>query len=739
MERSGSVMKAVFGLLEQVQAINPFEEIDVINVSIPGAILVVRSDAEFTVEQANQGLFDLLGFSPEEFAQRFENKGVRAIHPDDAPSALSEFLLQIHQQENQSFRLKTRLVHKQFGYRWVHICGCVSGEGEEQERIYCILTDITEQQETLNLLRKEMLFHEMVENLCEDAFFDCDILSGSIRFSKNFAKRFEIEEFLPNYQSLLECSIVADDSTGFFESKLYLDAEETAEEELHLLLPTGEEVWYSCHYKSFFDRIGIPVRTVGKLTEITKQKSRIEELSEQAARDPLTGLFNKTTTELLINTNLNLENLGGEKNALLIVDVDNFKDINDRLGHFYGDLVLKQLAEGLKELFSPDDVVGRIGGDEFFIFLRDYGSTKDLRKKAEEIQTLFRKIFHENMETVHISASIGIALCPEHGEDFYTLYQNADSALYVSKQWGKDGYTIFGDQVPIPYQASRSKMDLEAPSMERNQGYSLDSIYRRIYSAKHINRDFREVLRLLAERYQFQRAYLYEWKQGALRNTFEWCAEGFPSALDRSKEVPRALVTNILKNLESSGLYYLHSPNDLPPQEREQVSSYGIQSMVQFAIKRGRDLVGFIGFDAMHEERAVSERELEELGAICFVIGSFINNHRLYQEEKRVCQNLESLLDALPNEVYVVEAESFRILFENQVTRTRTLVPASEGKVCYEAYWKRKDPCKHCPMRDLKRETASKGGASKPDLSRNSFAKWIPWGENTMACLITHL
>jgi|GEM_PF-2686539 len=731
-------MKTVFGILEQVQAINPFEAIDVINFSIPGAILVVRSDAEFTVEQANQGLFDLLGFSPEEFAQRFENKGVRAIHPDDAPSALSEFLLQIHQQETQSFRLKARLVHKQFGYRWVHICGCVSGEEQEQERLYCLLTDITEQQETLNLLRKEMLFHQMVENLCEDAFFDFDILSGSIRFSKNFSKRFGIEEFLPNYQSLLECGIVADDSIRFFESSLYLDVEETAEEELHLLLPGGEEVWYSCHYKSFFDRIGIPVRTVGKLTEITKQKSRIVELSEKAARDPLTGLFNKTTTEVLINSNLNLENLGGEKNALMIVDVDNFKDINDRLGHFYGDLVLKQLAEGLQELFSPEDVVGRIGGDEFFIFLRDYGSTKGLRKKAEEIQTLFRKIFHENMETVHISASIGIALCPEHGEDFYTLYQNADTALYVSKQWGKDGYTIFGDQVPIPYQANRSKVDLEDPNTQGNSRHSLECIYRRIYSAKNINRDFREVLRLLAEHYQFQRAYLYEWKQGTLQNTFEWCAQGIPSSLARSKKVPKALVTKILKDLENTGLFVLRSPHDLPPQEREQVSSYGIRSMVQFAMKRGRDLVGFIGFDAMHQERAVSERELEDLGAVCFVIGSFINNRRLYEEEKRTCQNLKSLLNALPNQVYVVEAESFRILFENQVTRDRTLIPANQGKICYETYWKRKEPCKHCPMRDLERKTFQQGENSSGEAARSAFAKWIPWGESASACLITH-
>lgn len=727
-------------LLDKVLPINPLDDISIVNLSIPGAILVVKSDAEFTVEKANQGLFDLMGYSPEELAEQFENKGMRAIHPDDLQYALSEFLLQIHNGANQNFSIKARLAHKQDGYRWVHFGGCIAGGEEEQERIHVLLTDISDQQETMGKLKKEMLFNQMVENLCEDAFFDCDILSGHIRFSKNFAKRFCIEEVLRNYpEGLLERGIVAQDSMAFFACGCFCEGENAEEEELHMILPSGEEVWYSCHYKSFFDSIGIPLRTVGKLTEITKQKSRIEELAEKAARDPLTGLFNKTTTEVLIRTSLKEGKLCHTKNALLIVDVDNFKDINDRLGHLYGDMVLTQLAEGLKQLCTPEDVVGRIGGDEFFIFLHNYESIELLKSKAEEIRILFHKVFCEKMETVYISASIGIALCPEHGEDFYTLYQNADIALYISKQQGKDACTIYDGQVAIPYQGSRTKIEFRSAHPSAKKNYPLDYIYKRIYSAKDVDHDFREVLRLLAEHYEFSRAYLMGVQEGSKEQTavFEWCAKGVSSAANRLEVLPKRLEETMLQSLCDTGLFVLGlQENDLPNEERDVIASYGIKSMLQFAIKCKGELIGIIGFEDEEKERIPSETALEELGAICFVIGNFLSNWKVLEREKKERIQITALLDDLPAEVYVVD--EYRVLYENNEARKGIL--GNEGRLCYERYWGRKEPCLHCPYHGLEQKERTSGVSHvECGEQRKSVAKWVSWGEGHLACLITRM
>lgn len=730
-------------LVERVAPINPLDDISIVNTAIPVAILVVKSDAEFTVEKANQSFFDLIGYAPEEFAELFENKGMRTVHPEDLVYALPEFLLQIHTQDNQSFSIKARLANKQEGYRWVNFSGRVGGGEEEQERIYFLLTDITEQQETMEKLKKETLFYQMVENLCDDAFFDCDILSGSIRFSKNFAKRFCIEEMLPNYPlCLLELGIVAEDSMHFFECGPFNEDLGTAEEELHMILPGGEEVWYTCHYKSFFDSIGIPVRTVGKLTEITKQKTRIEELAEKATKDSLTGLFNKTTTEVLIKTSLKVENLCGGKSALLIVDVDNFKEVNDRLGHFYGDKVLKQMGEGLKSFITSEDVVGRIGGDEFFVFLHNYGSEALLQKKVEKIRGLFRKIVHENMEIVYISASIGIALCPDHGEDFYTLYQNADLALYIAKEQGKDSYTIYDGQACMPYQGNRTRIDYRSSALSSEKGNSLDYIYRRIFSAKDINRDFGEVLRLLGEHYHFSRGYLFELEQdkGTITNTFSWCAEGVPNAKEGFSRAPKMLKEHIAQSLCHTGLFVMHGQEECSPSEvRKRIAAYGIKSMLQFAIKREGELIGFIGFDDVEHERNLSEQDLEELGAICFVIGSFVTKQRLLEKTGKACKQMLAVLDNLSDEVYVIDGLSYRILYENNAAKVRTMHPSNEGTLCFQVYWGREEPCFNCPIRELHRTGNTRFIRQTESGERvRSEAKWIPWGDEQSAVMLTH-
>lgn len=729
-------------LVERVVPINPLDDIAIVNTVIPAAILVVKSDAEFTVEQANQSFFDLIGYTPEEFAELFENKGMRTVHPEDLVYALPEFLLQIHSRENQSFSIKARLANKEAGYRWVQFSGCVGGYGQEQERVYFLLTDITEQQETLEKLQKETLFNQMVENLCDDAFFDYDILAGSIRFSKNFAERFCMEERLQNYpSSLLELGIVAEDSEPFFECGPFNECLKTKEEELHMVLPGGEEVWYSCHYKSFFDSIGIPVRTVGKLTEITKQKTKIEELADKAARDPLTGLFNKATTEVLIKTSLKVDKPCEGKSALLIVDVDNFKEINDRLGHFYGDLVLKQLAEELKAMFREEDVLGRIGGDEFFIFLQNYKSESVVQRKAEEIGDLFRKVYHDNLETVAISASIGIALSPMHGEDFYTLYQNADMALYISKQQGKDSYTVYDGRASEPYQGNRTKIDYRSSIQSNEKRYPLDYIYRRIFLAKDFNRDFGEVLRLLGEHYNFSRSYLFEFeKDKRIKNTFEWCAEGVPSAKDRFLYATKELKELMSQSLGHTGLLLIHTKEVFPPDEvPEQVAAYGIKSMLQFAIKQEREVIGFLGFDDVETESNLSERDLEDLGAICFVIGNMISNHRLVEKTNMQKKQMTALLDHLSDEVYVVDGESYRILYENDAAKGKRAMGSNEDTVCYEAYRKRDEPCVDCPMREGKNMgSVAFMGQTEPGERAKSKAKWIPWEECQSAFLLTH-
>lgn len=164
-------------------------------------------------------------------------------------------------------------------------------------------------------------------------------------------------------------------------------------------------------------------------------------LIQQASIDPLTSLLNKKSTEDYIG--LKLDNL--ELKALLMIDIDDFKLINDTCGHDIGDLYLKKVAATLKYLFRKDDIIGRVGGDEMIVFMTGLTSREDVVHKVEDLLIMIKDITLEVKDLPKISCSVGIVFYPQDGENFEELYKKADVALYRAKNSGKDRYCIYKD------------------------------------------------------------------------------------------------------------------------------------------------------------------------------------------------------------------------------------------------------------------------------------------------------
>ncbi|MGE4215005.1 MAG: transporter substrate-binding domain-containing protein [Anaerotignaceae bacterium] len=178
--------------------------------------------------------------------------------------------------------------------------------------------------------------------------------------------------------------------------------------------------------------------------DIDEQKKIEFQLKHKAERDSLTGLYNRVTAESFI-TQL-LKEYEGTRSAFLMLDLDDFKNINDMHGHYAGDFVLRSIADVLKASFRSDDIVARMGGDEFCVFIKRIPSEKFLLRKAEEIAEGFEHIAYKGIEENTISMSIGIAICPEHGNTFIQLYEKADAALYQAKALGKNRASIYNEE-----------------------------------------------------------------------------------------------------------------------------------------------------------------------------------------------------------------------------------------------------------------------------------------------------
>ncbi|MGX8702230.1 GGDEF domain-containing protein [Caproiciproducens sp.] len=175
------------------------------------------------------------------------------------------------------------------------------------------------------------------------------------------------------------------------------------------------------------------------LTDITGQREIMRELVQKAQRDGLTGLLNKSATKSYIEQALT----GSGFCALYLIDVDHFKDINDHLGHMFGDSVLAEIGGRLKKLFRASDVVGRVGGDEFMVLLKSIGDLSLVAEKADAIRRSLQQTFENGPEPYSVSGSIGIAVYPKDGRTYADLYKRADAALYEAKRRGRSRFVIF--------------------------------------------------------------------------------------------------------------------------------------------------------------------------------------------------------------------------------------------------------------------------------------------------------
>ena len=133
--------------------------------------------------------------------------------------------------------------------------------------------------------------------------------------------------------------------------------------------------------------------------------------------------------------------------ALLMIDVDNFNYVNDTFGHIAGDRVLMAIGNIIHDSFKGMDITGRIGGDEFMVFLNDIKHADTALRLAANISDKARHLFPNEPLGKHVTLSIGIALFPEHGKDFEELYRAADKALYYVKEHGRDFYKLYAPEL----------------------------------------------------------------------------------------------------------------------------------------------------------------------------------------------------------------------------------------------------------------------------------------------------
>jgi diguanylate cyclase (GGDEF)-like protein/PAS domain S-box-containing protein len=222
--------------------------------------------------------------------------------------------------------------------------------------------------------------------------------------------------------------------------------------------PDGRETWVLTTKVPLRDRRGQIIGTMGIAHNITDRKLAEARLRHMALHDALTGLPNRTLLEDRLGQAIAMAHRNRKQVAVLMLDLDRFKNINDSLGHHVGDLVLQAVAARLRSGLRESDIVARLGGDEFVIVLPSVGSRQDVESVAQKVLAGMVEPFLIRGRELRVGLSIGVCEYPVDGENPESLLQCADAALYEAKKKGRGIYCFFTEDLTA---ATKQRQDLE--------------------------------------------------------------------------------------------------------------------------------------------------------------------------------------------------------------------------------------------------------------------------------------
>ena len=415
--------------------------------NINGGVISISSQPPLRILDANNGFWQLLGYDAD---KPQTTNFIELLHAEDTKKLL-DLIAESHAGP-QTATIELRLRHSNGAWLPLLLRGTFSDNTGSNESIDCVVVDITEQKRMQEELEQEKERYRILLEQSQDIFFDVDTEKRQFRCSPNFLLKFGREatplfngngrpnnrqivhpEYLPALNELRR-RIRSGKPTAFAVMRI----------------PTAEGRYIWCRVQATrISKPDAPLRLVGKIIDIDEEVRRRAELERRTQRDSLTDLLNKTAFREKICAAMPVKPQHDKTDALLFLDLDNFKLINDTFGHVKGDAALVAASEALKRVFRNADAVGRFGGDEFCVFVRDI-TREALEERAAALLSELHTFVEQDGQRVEITTSIGIYLFDGTETSYDVALHRADNAQYQAKQAGKNCYRFY-DEIPDPW------------------------------------------------------------------------------------------------------------------------------------------------------------------------------------------------------------------------------------------------------------------------------------------------
>ncbi|MDP3653183.1 MAG: EAL domain-containing protein [Rhodoferax sp.] len=405
------------------------------------------------------GVYRMLETSEQEYTPTTIASANRFLAPASVALIKAAYVDAVDQP--QSHDLELQMVTAKGRPIWVHSIGSAIWEQGRVVKRTSVLQDITERKQTEAALRASEERWKLALESSGDGVWDWYIQTGAEFFSQRLLQMCGYEG-----TDLLSRPEEFDDRTHPDDLDLLQQARldhfegrtPTYQSERRIRCKDGSWKWVLSRGMVISrDAQGQPLRMIGTFTDISNRKESEALIKQQAFFDALTGLPNRRMLHDRLEQEIKKSKRDTQQLAILFIDLDHFKEVNDTLGHGCGDMLLVEAARRLRACVRESDTVARMGGDEFTIILTELPDASHLEGILQKILRSIEEVFQLGTEQVFISASIGITMYPLDATEIESLFRNADQALYVAKDAGRNRFSFF---TPSLQEAAQTRVRL---------------------------------------------------------------------------------------------------------------------------------------------------------------------------------------------------------------------------------------------------------------------------------------
>lgn len=664
---------------------------------IAGICFFEYEDGEMKPIFVNEGFFRMLGYSRVEGMKYLERVELSII-PDDLPTyrqAIRDVL-----KDDGVVDTEFRTVTGSGNLRWLHVRGNLYAREGRKYTIVSVIEDITERKSVEEELQRQAERLHILSQAEGEKIIDYNAKTDVMTIRTNDEYGMAQDEIHSRYMQRFNAATIYKEDVAYYKAVLESLLKSPKHDTIEFRIKRFDEdyTWYQANLTSLLGAEGYVTRIVGRMINIDDRKKKEMELLLRAEKDALTGIYNQGATEQLIHNAIEDGN-ENSLSAMMIIDLDNFKEANDLLGHANGDQLLEKTAGILKEMFKGGDVIGRIGGDEFLVYMRNLESISDADEMAGNIVKQVRYDLDFEGQPIHVTCSVGVAVYPYHGKNYEELFEKADRAVYTVKANGKDGYRVYHAASTTVYHANR-KVGYDMTKTIDYDRHIEDQVMQILFEDKVLESALRSSLELMTAKYQFHRGYICGNESLPISRTIQFTVKKYATGKEAEEHYELKRMVNEILYSFFPGVAMIHDYDLTAEEMREYFRAEGIKSMLYYPLTSQGEFQGAIVFEN-HEDvqMELSKSEMEEVRSLFRLMEAHILQIGLMDRLQNFVAQV-AIFDNMDSFVYVVNPDNHEISFINK----KVLVDSPDvkiGDICYKALQNRDTPCENCILRNL--------------------------------------